>query len=34
MISWLLRIENRELYTQFLSDQISLEEVKKIYNNK
>lgn len=32
MTNWLLR--NKELYTQYLSDEISIEDIKKLYNNK
>lgn len=31
MSNWLKRIENRELYTKFLSDEISITEVKQLY---
>jgi len=32
MINWLIR--NKDLYTQYLSDEISIEDIKKLYNNK
>jgi hypothetical protein len=32
MTNWLIR--NKELYTKFLSDEISIEDIKKLYNNK
>ena len=31
MNNWLLRVENRELYTKFLSDEISVKEIKQLY---
>ena len=31
MSNWLLRVENKELYTKFLSDEISITEVKQLY---
>jgi hypothetical protein len=32
MTNWLIR--NKELYTKFLSDEISIEDIKKLYNEK
>jgi hypothetical protein len=32
MTNWLIR--NKELYTKFLLDEISIEDIKKLYNNK
>jgi|LakMenEpi03Oct11_1017367.scaffolds.fasta_scaffold02900_4 hypothetical protein len=32
MTNWLIR--NKELYTKFLSDEVSIEDIKKLYNEK
>ena len=34
MSNWLKRLENRELYTKFLSDEISVEELQELYQKK